>query len=156
MIMPYPELVRFKKCILSLTDTFLTPFRGSATPNPVVVNGAVTYSFIISNAGPGEAFSVTFSNTLPPTVSFLSAWAAQGNWTNNGNRITGNLYSTSPNAAVAATLSAKVTGAGQAQRLRQQRSFPARGSGLPHCDLLGSSLHQLEFLGNHKHEHRRS
>ena len=43
----------------------------SAGPNPVYVNSNLTYSFVVSNAGPGPADNVVISQTLPPNDGFV-------------------------------------------------------------------------------------
>jgi uncharacterized repeat protein (TIGR01451 family) len=46
---------------------------GSATPNPVLAGGNLTYSFNITNKGPNTATGVTFTNPLPAGLTFVSA-----------------------------------------------------------------------------------
>src|SRR5947208_5728203 len=48
------------------------------SPNPVSQGGNVTYSFAIANNGPWTATGVIFTNVLPSGVSYLSASASQG------------------------------------------------------------------------------
>jgi uncharacterized delta-60 repeat protein/uncharacterized repeat protein (TIGR01451 family) len=45
----------------------------SGVPNPVISGNSLTYSLVISNAGPATATGVGLTNTLPPGVSFVSA-----------------------------------------------------------------------------------
>ncbi len=75
--------------------------RVTASPEPVLVDDALTYTFIVSNAGPATATGVNFSNSLPPYLSFVSANISQGNWTTNGNVLLGN-FATLPAGASAA------------------------------------------------------
>jgi uncharacterized repeat protein (TIGR01451 family) len=42
-------------------------------PDPVVVGASLTYSMTVSNLGPATAVSVKLTNTLPASVSFVSA-----------------------------------------------------------------------------------
>ncbi len=42
-------------------------------PNPVLIGNQLTYTMVISNGGPATATSLTAVNTLPPTVSLVSA-----------------------------------------------------------------------------------
>jgi uncharacterized repeat protein (TIGR01451 family) len=42
-------------------------------PDPVTVGGDLTYTLIVSNAGPATATSVKLTNTLPAGVTFVSA-----------------------------------------------------------------------------------
>ncbi|HWY77830.1 MAG TPA: proprotein convertase P-domain-containing protein [Verrucomicrobiae bacterium] len=46
---------------------------GSATPNPILAGGNLTYSFNITNKGPNTATGVTFTNPLPAGLTFVSA-----------------------------------------------------------------------------------
>jgi uncharacterized repeat protein (TIGR01451 family) len=43
------------------------------SPNPVTVGSQLTYSIVVSNAGPAVATTVKLTNTLPAGVTFLSA-----------------------------------------------------------------------------------
>lgn len=47
-------------------------------PDPVLVTSNLTYTMVVSNAGPATAKSVVLNQTLPPTVQFLSASNTQG------------------------------------------------------------------------------
>jgi uncharacterized repeat protein (TIGR01451 family) len=51
-------------------DLGLTLF---GSPNPATIGQALTYTFVITNAGPATATSVVLSNALPPGVNFVSA-----------------------------------------------------------------------------------
>ena len=48
------------------------------SPDPATVNGALIYGVTITNNGPGTAASVTVTDTLPATVTFVSASPSQG------------------------------------------------------------------------------
>ena len=52
-------------------DMVLLSLVGS--PNPVTVGSPLTYSIVVSNAGPAVATTVKLTNTLPAGVTFLSA-----------------------------------------------------------------------------------
>ena len=45
-------------------------------PNPVLVGNYLTYTMVVSNAGPATAPGVTITNTLPPSVALVSATPA--------------------------------------------------------------------------------
>ncbi|HEY5914946.1 MAG TPA: proprotein convertase P-domain-containing protein [Verrucomicrobiae bacterium] len=80
--------------------------RATASPDSVLVEDALTYTFAVTNAGPATATGVNFSNTLPSFASFVSAVISQGNWTTNGNTLLAN-FATLP-VGGSATLTAVV------------------------------------------------
>lgn len=47
-------------------------------PDPAAFGGALPYSLQVANAGPTPATGVVLTDTLPTTVAFVSATAAQG------------------------------------------------------------------------------
>jgi uncharacterized repeat protein (TIGR01451 family) len=51
----------------------------SGAPNPVVGGASLTYTVTVSNAGPNDAGSLRLIDSLPPSVSFVSATGA--GWT---------------------------------------------------------------------------
>ena len=55
---------------LSITKT--------AHPDPVQVNGDLTYKITVNNSGPDDATAVTVTDNLPPNVDFVSATPSQG------------------------------------------------------------------------------
>lgn len=57
-------------------------------PNPVAVNGNLTYTLIVTNSGPSDANGVVLSNTLPSSVSFVSASSSQGSCIQDGGTVT--------------------------------------------------------------------
>jgi uncharacterized repeat protein (TIGR01451 family) len=50
----------------------------SDTPDPVIASAALTYTLVVTNAGPGEATAVVVTDTLPPSMTFASAAVSQG------------------------------------------------------------------------------
>jgi uncharacterized repeat protein (TIGR01451 family) len=88
------------KADLSITKT--------DSPDPVAINGTLTYTIDVSNAGPDDASAVKVVDTLPAGVGFVSATGT--NWTCNNasgtvtcNRTGGNLP---PGAAPDITITA--------------------------------------------------
>src|SRR5262249_16111729 len=79
----------------------------TASPSPVLSGDNLTYTFLITNAGPNAATGVTFTNTIPAGATLVSAVASQGNLVPNGNVIIGNLASMNANASATVTVVVK-------------------------------------------------
>jgi uncharacterized repeat protein (TIGR01451 family) len=78
---------------------------GSASPNPVLVAGNLTYTFVLTNNGPNQATNVTFADSLPNSVSFVSATASQGSVSqNSGSLVSGVLGSLAAGAGATVTV----------------------------------------------------
>jgi uncharacterized repeat protein (TIGR01451 family) len=56
----------------------------TGSPDPVFVGSNLTYSLIVTNAGPGDASDLVLTDTLPSSVAFVSA---SGDCTNVGNKV---------------------------------------------------------------------
>jgi uncharacterized repeat protein (TIGR01451 family) len=65
---------------------------------------AITYNFLVSNAGPSSATAATFTDTLPAGVQFVSASSGQGSCTQSGGVVTCGLGSVPSGASVTATV----------------------------------------------------
>ena len=63
----------------------------SDSPDPVLVNQALSYSLIIDNLGPDDATDVVLVDTLPTAVTFQSAISSQGSCSESGGTVTCNL-----------------------------------------------------------------
>jgi uncharacterized repeat protein (TIGR01451 family) len=50
----------------------------TGTPNPVNVGSQLTYTLMVGNAGPSDDTNVTVSDTLPASMTFVSAMPSQG------------------------------------------------------------------------------
>ncbi len=50
----------------------------TASPNPAIVSGNLTYRIVVTNKGPSPATSAVVTDTLPAGVTFVSASATQG------------------------------------------------------------------------------
>jgi uncharacterized repeat protein (TIGR01451 family) len=48
------------------------------SPDPVMVEGSLTYTITVTNNGPDDAPGASVSNQLPPAVAFVSASPTQG------------------------------------------------------------------------------
>ncbi len=79
----------------------------SGSPNPVLINGTLTYSIVVSNLGPVTATGVTVTNTLPAGAVPLSATSSQGTIGVVENNYIFNLGTLAPTPA-AATISITV------------------------------------------------
>jgi len=63
----------------------------TSAPNPVAAGYHLAGTFTVTNKGSLAATSVTVTNTLPPTATFLSATTSQGTVTNTTNLLIANL-----------------------------------------------------------------
>jgi uncharacterized repeat protein (TIGR01451 family) len=82
------------------------------TPNPVGVNASLNYVLTVTNSGPSAATGLVLTNFLPAGVTFQSASASQGSWTNLDGLVVCNL-GTLPSASLATlTISIQVGGIG--------------------------------------------
>jgi len=70
----------------------------SSEPNPVPVGQPLTYTLTVTNGGFADAQSVTITDTLPTSVTFISATPSQGACTNINGTVVCNL-STLPNSS---------------------------------------------------------
>ena len=77
----------------------------TATPAPIFVHGNITYSLVVSNLGPDTAKNTIIALPLPPSVTFISGSASQGNVSPSPGLVTINLG----DMPVGATTSATVT-----------------------------------------------
>lgn len=68
---------------------------GSRSPEPVAVNGYLTYSYVVGNQGP-TAGSVTFTDNLPTGVNFVQATSSQGSVSRSGTTVTVSLGTLAP------------------------------------------------------------
>lgn len=57
----------------------------SASPNPVASGGLLTYSLLVSNAGPSSANNVILAHNFPDGSTFVSAAVSQGGFADSGN-----------------------------------------------------------------------
>jgi uncharacterized repeat protein (TIGR01451 family) len=83
------------------TDLSLTE---SAAPNPVSVGSNLTYTFTATNNGPGGATNVTVTDTLPASVTIVSANSSQGSCSQAGGTVTCSLGSLANSANATATI----------------------------------------------------
>jgi uncharacterized repeat protein (TIGR01451 family) len=79
-LLPIPQIPS-NDLSLNLTDA----------PDPVLVGQPLTYSLAITNLGPILATAVTVTNSLPPSVTFVSAVSSQGSCTYLGGKVVCNM-----------------------------------------------------------------
>jgi uncharacterized repeat protein (TIGR01451 family) len=74
--------------VLGNADISLTK---ADSPDPVMVENNLTYTLTVINNGPDTATGVTISDTLPTSVTFVSATSSQGTYSRSGNIVTCNI-----------------------------------------------------------------
>jgi uncharacterized repeat protein (TIGR01451 family) len=85
----------------------------SDAPDPVRKGETLTYTIIVTNAGPGSSTGIVVSDALPASVSLLSATASQGSCTGNSTVIC-TLGTLAPGATASVTLSTRALTRGTA------------------------------------------
>ena len=89
-------------------DLFVTL---ASTSNPVLVAQPLDYTITIRNTGPSPAAGVKLTNTLPASVTFISATPSQGLCTNSGSLVICDLGTIGSNATVSLVVVPAVVGA---------------------------------------------
>ena len=79
------------------------------SPDPVALGNNGTYTVSVTNRGPSTATTVTLVDTLPGSVTFVSAIPSQGTVTRSGSTVTANLGSLASNAIATVTIVATPT-----------------------------------------------
>ena len=85
----------------------------TASPNPALVGGTLTYYISVTNNGPSAATSVVVSNTLAASLGITSATPSQGSPTILGSTVIFNLGALNPGAIATATITAIPSAQGQ-------------------------------------------
>jgi uncharacterized repeat protein (TIGR01451 family) len=83
----------------------------SDSPDPVTVGGSLTYTITVKNNGPSGATGVTMTDSLPGSVTFVSATPSQGNCTGTAT-VTCSLGSLSNGGSATVTIVVTPTQAG--------------------------------------------
>lgn len=81
------------------------------SPDPVLINGTVTYSLTVKNDGPSSATNVVLKDTLPTTAS-VSVTQSQGTKTETSGVVTLNIGTMAPGSVVTAQIAVKLTATG--------------------------------------------
>ncbi|HXM90560.1 MAG TPA: hypothetical protein VN974_03375, partial [Candidatus Dormibacteraeota bacterium] len=82
----------------------------SASPSPVFVSSPLTYSVAVQNLGVADATGATITNTLPASVTFVSANATQGICAQSGVVVTCNLGTLTASSTAIATINVTAPG----------------------------------------------
>ena len=82
------------------------------SPDPVTAGNNLTYTVIITNNGSNAATGVTLTDTLPASVTFVSATATQGSCAQSGGTVTCSIGSLANSATATATIVVTPTTAG--------------------------------------------
>ncbi len=85
---------------------------GSASPSPATTNNPLTYTFTVTNHGPNTAPTVVITDTLPATLSFVSATTTRGSKASSGNTVSFNLGNMAKDATATVTITTTPTSAG--------------------------------------------
>jgi uncharacterized repeat protein (TIGR01451 family) len=76
----------------------------AAAPGPALVGNSFEYEVEVANTGLNTATGVTVTNTLDPTVTFVSAATTQGSVTHSGNLVTAAVGTLSQGASALLTI----------------------------------------------------
>ena len=82
------------------------------SPDPVTVGQTLTYTITVTNNGPSGATGVTVTDTLPGSVTFVSASPTQGSCTPSSGTVTCNLGSLANGASAIITIQVTPTATG--------------------------------------------
>jgi uncharacterized delta-60 repeat protein/uncharacterized repeat protein (TIGR01451 family) len=80
----------------------------TATPDPVGINAALTYTVAVTNRGPGSASAVSVTNSLPPGTAFVSS--PTGGGTHSAGVVVFNFGTLAVNAGATGTFVVTVPG----------------------------------------------
>jgi uncharacterized repeat protein (TIGR01451 family) len=82
------------------------------SPDPVTVGNNLTYTIVVSNNGPETGTGVTLTDTLPSSVTYVSATSTQGTCTRSGSTVTCNIGTLANGASTTVTIIVTPTAAG--------------------------------------------
>ena len=95
--------------IIPATDVALTM---SASPNPVLLGSNVTYTLVVTDAGEKAATSVTITDSLPASLTFVSVSNTVGTCTQIAGIVSCNLGTLNNNGSATITIVGTATSAG--------------------------------------------
>jgi len=84
----------------------------TASPDPVSVGNNLTYTVVVTNNGPETGTGVTLTDTLPSSVTYVSASSTKGTPTKSGNTVTCSIGTLSSGASATVTIVVTPTTAG--------------------------------------------
>ena len=108
------------------TDIALTM---SGSPNPVLLGSNVTYTLVVTDVGELGATSVTVTDVLPATITYVSANTSVGTCTQIAGTVSCNLGSMSNNASATITIVGTATSAGLLTNTA--KAFTTQTDGVP-------------------------
>jgi uncharacterized repeat protein (TIGR01451 family) len=81
-------------------------------PDPVTVGNNLTYTITVTNNGPKTGTGVTLNDTLPSSVTYVSATSTKGTPTKSGNTVTCSIGTLTNGSSATVTIIVKPTTAG--------------------------------------------
>jgi uncharacterized repeat protein (TIGR01451 family) len=82
----------------------------SASPNPVFVSSPLTYTITVQNLGVADATSTSITDTLPGTVTFVSATSTQGTCSQSAGLVTCTVGTLTASSSVTVTIAVTAPG----------------------------------------------
>jgi uncharacterized repeat protein (TIGR01451 family) len=82
------------------------------SPDPVTVGSNLTYTITVTNNGPKTGTGVTLTDTLPSSVTYVSATSTKGTPTKSGNTVTCSIGKLTNGSSATVTIIVKPTTAG--------------------------------------------
>lgn len=93
----------FSAFVTNTAPTADLSITGTVAPEPVAQNGFLVYTYTITNPGPSTA-TVTFTDVLPSTLSFVQATSSVGSVSRSGNTVTASLGTMASGATATVTV----------------------------------------------------
>jgi uncharacterized repeat protein (TIGR01451 family) len=96
--------------IVAAANTADLTITNSASPNPVLAGGTISYTIVVSNAGPASASSVFWSSATPANTTLVSvaATSGTGGWTCSLTSISCSIAAFAPGASTTFTVTVTV------------------------------------------------